>query len=131
MHEEYIIWDQSAPGISFNVVTGRITIFKQTLVALGYPEYFRFLFSPEDMFFGVEPCGIDDEGANRLPEEITREHYDIKSIGLVRFVYKTCGWQKKLTYRIAGEKYALDSGLVLFDLSRAYEIYEGRMREAE
>ena len=102
MHEEYIIWDQSAPGISFNVVTGRITIFKQTLVALGYPEYFRFLFSPEDMFFGVEPCGIDDEGANRLPDEITREQYDINSIGLVRFVYKTCGWEKKLTYRIAG-----------------------------
>ena len=131
MHEEEIIWDQSAPGISFNVVTGRITIFKQTLVALGYPEYFRFLFSPEDMFFGVEPCGIDDEGANRLPDEITSEHYDIKSIGLVRFVYKTCGWEKKLTYRIAGEKYAPDSGLVLFDLRRAYEIHEGRMKEAE
>ena len=100
--DEYIAWDYSSPGISFNVVSGRITIFKQTLVAMGYPEYFRFLFDPEEQFFGIEPCGIDDHGANRLPEEMPREHYDLKSKDLVRFVYRSCGWQKKLTYRIAG-----------------------------
>lgn len=32
--DEYIAWDYSSPGISFNVVSGRITIFKQTLVAM-------------------------------------------------------------------------------------------------
>ena len=94
---------------------------------MGYPEYFRFRFSPEDMFFGIEPCGIDDEGAKRLPDEITREHYDIKSIKLVRFIYKKCGWEKKLTYRIPGEKYAPDSRLVVFDMRQAYEIHERRM----
>ena len=78
--------------ISFNAESGRINIFKTTLVAMGYPEFFRFRFSPEDMFFGIEPCGIDDEGAKRLPDEITREHYDIKSIKLVRFIYKKCSW---------------------------------------
>ena len=129
--EKYRMWAQFAPGISFNVISGRITIFKQTLVAMGYPEYFRFLFSPEDCVLGIEPCRIDDEGAKRLPDEITREHYDIKSIDLVRFVYQTCGWRKKLTYRIAGEKYAPDSRLVVFDLRKAYEIHEGRMKEAE
>ena len=129
--DEYINWDVTAPGISFNIKTGRITIFKTTLVAMGYPEYFRFLFSPEDLVFGVEPCRIDDGGAQRLPDEITREHYDIKSIDLVRFVYKTCGWRKKLTYRIAGEKYAPDSRLVVFNLRKAYEIHEWRMKEAE
>lgn len=98
---------------------------------MGYPEFFRFRFSPEDMFFGIEPCGIDDGGAHRLPEEITREHYDIKSKGLVRFVYKTCGWQKKLTYRVPGEKFAPDSHLVYFDMRQAYEIHQGRMKEAE
>ena len=129
--DEYINWDVTVPGISFNIKTGRITIFKTTLVAMGYPEYFRFLFSPEDLVFGVEPCRIDDGGAQRLPDEITREHYDIKSIDLVRFVYQTCGWRKKLTYRIAGEKYAPDSRLVVFNLRKAYEIHEGRMKEAE
>ncbi len=114
---EYIAWDYSVPGISFNVVTGRITIFKTTLAATEYPEYFRFLFSPEDLVFGIEPCAIDDGGAQRLPDEITRAHYDIKSIDLVRFIYQSCGWKKKLTYRIAGEKYGR---LVCFGLRRAY-----------
>lgn len=71
--EVYIAWDYSVPGISFNVVTGRITIFKTTLAAMGYLEYFRFLFSPEDRVFGIEPYAIDDGGAQRLPEEIAHE----------------------------------------------------------
>lgn len=125
--EEYVIWASASPGISFNIETGRITIFKTTLVAMGYPEFFRFRFSPEDMFFGIEPCGIDDDGAKRLPDEITREHYDIKSIHLVRFVYKCCGWEKRLTYRVPGEKFAPDSRLVVFDMRQAYEIHERRM----
>jgi len=129
--EEYAIWDNTTPGISFNAESGRINIFKTTLMAMGYPEYFRFRFSAEDMFFGIEPCGIDDEGAKRLPDEITRENYEIKSIKLVRFIYKKCGWQKRLTYRIPGDKYALDSRLVVFDLRKVYEIYEGRVKVTE
>ena len=129
--DDYINWNYSDPGISFNVVTGRITIFKSTLKAMDYPEFFRFRFSPEDRVFGIEPCAMDDGGAQRLPDESTREHYDIKSIDLVRFVYETCGWKKKLTYRIAGEKYAPDSRLVVFDLRKAFEIHEWRMREVK
>ena len=40
------------------------SIFKTTLVTMGYPEYFHFLFSPEDLASGREPCNIDDGGAN-------------------------------------------------------------------
>ena len=129
--DEYIIWDNSLPGISFNIESGRITVFKTTLKAMNYPEYFHFLFSPEDLTFGIEPCELKDGGAHRLPDELTREHYDIKSKDLVRFVYKTCGWKKKLTYRVPGERLAPDSRLVVFDLQKAYEIHEWRMREAE
>ena len=128
--DEYIAWDFSVPGISFNVVSGRITIFKATLVAMGYPEYFRFLFSPEDLVFGIEPCAIDDGGAQRLPDEIAREHYDIKSKDLVRFVYQTCRWRKRLTYRIPGVKSAPDSHQVYFDLRQAMEVHEGRTKAA-
>lgn len=128
--DDYVSWDLSTPGISFNVVTGRIRLFKTTLQAMGYPEHYRFLFNPEDRMFAVEACGIDDEGANRLPDEFPRDHYEIKCMGLVRFVFQTCGWQKKLTYRIPGEVYSPDSHLVYFDLQKAYEIHEGRMKEA-
>ena len=50
---------------------------------------------------------------------------------LVRFVYQTCGWGKKLTYRIPGARLSDESRLVCFDLRRAYEIHEGRIKEAE
>lgn len=128
--DDYIIWDYSAPGISFNVDTGRITIFKTTLVAMGYPKYFHFLFSPEDLAFGIEPCHIDDGGANRLPDNLSRVHYDIKSKDLVRFVFQSCGWKKKLTYRVPGVRLAPDSHKVYFDLRQALEVHEGRTKPA-
>ena len=68
--EEYVIWDYTTPGISFSINSGRITIFKTTLEAMGYPEYYHFLFSPEDMLFGIEPCNIDD-GGSRSPVSTT------------------------------------------------------------
>ena len=79
--DDYIIWDYSVPGISFNVDSGRITIFKTTLVAMGYPEYFHFLFSPEDLAFGIEPCNIDDGGANRLPDNLYEKQYRKQTVG--------------------------------------------------
>ena len=129
--DDYIVWDYSVPGISFNVDSGRITIFKTTLKVMGYPEYFHFLFSPEDLVFGIEPCEIDDGGAYRLPDVINREHHDLKSKDLVRFVYQTCGWRKKLTYRIPGVRQAPDSRTVYFNLRKALEVHEGRVKEAE
>ena len=128
--DDYIIWDYSVPGISFNVDSGRITIFKTTLVAMGYPEDFHFLFSPEDLAFGIEPCNIDDAGANRLPDTLSRDHYDIKSKDLVRFVFQSCGWKKKLTYRVPGMRLAPDSHKVYFDLRQALEVHEGRTKPA-
>lgn len=129
--EEYIAWDYTTPGISFSIVSGRITIFKTTLVAIGYPEYYRFLFSPEDMIFGIEPCGIDDGGAHILPKEIPRDHYSIKGMDLVKFVYRTCGWKKKVTYRIPGARKDADSHTVYFDLRQALEVHEGRVQRPE
>ena len=123
---EYIAWDYSRPGISFRIKPGRIGIFKKTLEVMGYPEYFRFLFSPEDMIFGIEPCGIDDKGAKRMPEVAPSECIDVSSLNLVRFVYRTCGWDQKVSYRIAGE---VHGRMVYFDLDKAYEIHEGRVLE--
>lgn len=129
--DEFIAWDFTVPGISFNIDSGRITIFKTTLKAIGFPEFFHFLFSPEDRVFGIEPCKIDDGGAYRLPEQIKYDHHDLKSKDLVRFVYQTCGWKKKITYRIPGEQIEADSHMVFFDLDRALEVHEGRVKEAE
>ncbi len=58
--------DYSSPGISFDLKNGRIFVYKTTAEAIGHPEYARFMFSPEDRVFGIQACGIDDEGAHRF-----------------------------------------------------------------
>lgn len=126
---EYISWDLTTLGISFEKNWGRIRLFKSTLAAMDNPEYVRFLFTPEDHMFAVEPCSADDEGAYRIVHYSRIESVEIKCKPLVRFVYENCGWNKKLSYRIAGERYSPDSRLVFFDLLRAYEVHEGRLTE--
>ena len=101
-----------------------------TLTALGKPEYYRFMFNTAEKRFAVQACRIDDDGAKHMPELKSSEHCDIKSKELVRFIYRTCGWNKKLSYRIAGA-WVPDQRLVTFDLARALEIHEGRLKEIE
>ena len=121
----YINWDLEQPGISFSAKYGRISILKRTLEMLGYPEYYRFLFSPEDRLFAVQVCKISDEGAHRLPVETIEENYEIKSMDLVQFIFDVCGWNKKVSYRAAGMEIA-EENTIQFDLSTALEISAGR-----
>lgn len=121
----YINWDLEQPGISFSAKYGRISILKKTLEILGYPEYYRFLFSPEDRLFAVQACKISDEGAHRLPVETIEENYEIKSMDLVQFIFDVCGWNKKVSYRAAGMEIA-EENTIQFDLSTALEISAGR-----
>ena len=124
--EKYVNWDLKQPGISFCLNEGRITLFKTTMDILGYPEYYRFLFSPENRHFAVQTCRISDEGATRGKMDVQQDHYRVKSMDLVRFVYHTCGWKGKITYRVPGIGYPGDKA-VQFDLSEAFEIHEGRV----
>lgn len=120
---EQTTWDYSDPGISFAISYGRITIFKTTLKALNYPPYFRFLLDTDHKQFGIECCGYESDGSHQLLDVMTREHYDIKSMDLVRFIYETCGWDKKYTYRINGIAMP-DHRMIVFDLTTALKVAE-------
>lgn len=123
----FVSWDLKQPGISFCLADGRITLFKSTLDVIGYPEYYRFLFSPEDRLFAVQKCEMSDPGSNRLGR-LEQYHFAVKTIDLVRFVYQSCRWKERITYRVAGIPFPEDKA-VQFDLARAFEIHEGRVRE--
>ena len=88
-----------------------------------------FFFAPfilEDLMFAIQACGIDEEGANRLPKHSTDDRYEIKSKGLVRLIYHSCGWDRTRSYRLPGVEYP-QHRLVNYDLSRAIPIFEGRI----
>ena len=127
---KYVNWDIRQPGISFCLSEGRITLFKTTMEILGYPEYYRFLFSPESKVFAVQACEIGDEGANRGKMAPGLDPLSLKSLDLVRFVYRTCDWKEKPTYRVPGIGFPEDKA-VQFDLEAAYEIHESRVVKAD
>ena len=67
----------------------------------------------------------ESDGSHQLLDVMTREHYDIKSMDLVRFIYETCGWDKKYTYRINGIAMP-DHRMIVFDLTTALKVDEFR-----
>ena len=64
--EKHTYWDIKQPGISFNLGSGRIALYRATLEIMGYPEFYRFLFNPEKKMLAIQRCGIDDPGAHKL-----------------------------------------------------------------
>lgn len=121
-------WESRDLGISFSILYGRINVFSNTLKAIGMPPYFRFLFDTEHKQFAVECCEYESSGSLQLSEDTSRDRYELKSMDLVRFVYQTCGWDPKLTYRIKGTAIP-ERGMVIFDLTTALKVAEGRLAE--
>ncbi|MDD7517075.1 hypothetical protein [Ruminococcus flavefaciens] len=125
---EQTVWNQSDLGISFAASSGRINIFKTTLKALGYPPYFRFLLDTDHKQLGIECCGYESDGSHTLPDDHTQEYYTVNSKDMVRFIYQTCGWDKRFTYRIKGIAIP-DRRMVVFDLTTALKVAEFRKVE--
>lgn len=124
-------WQQNMLGLTFRYADGRISVFKSALEAIGRPEFYHFLYNPIKQMFAIQACGIDEEGANRLPKHSTDDRYEIKSKGLVRLIYQSCGWDRTRSYRLPGVEYP-QHRLVNYDLSRAIPIFEGRIdKEAQ
>lgn len=118
-----VCWDMKKPGISVNLATGRIAIHRTTLEVMGYPEFYRFLFNSAHKQLAIQSCGIDDAGAHRLPEIKDRETCDVNSKDLVRLLYRSGSWKRKMSYRIQGIGYPQQK-TVKFDLDNAFELNE-------
>ena len=112
--EKHTYWDIKQPGISFNLGSGRIALYRATL---------EIMFNPGKKMLAIQRCGIDDPGAHKLPRIIKRETCDVSSKDLVRLLYRSCRWDPDMTYRIPGVGYP-GSFAVTFDLHKAFEINE-------
>lgn len=86
-------WQKNMMGLTFRYADGRISIFKSALEAIGRPEFYHFLYNPAKQMFAIQACGIDEEGANRLPKHSTDDRYEIKS-NKVKYGLKNCHYAK-------------------------------------
>ena len=68
------IWNQRMLGLTFNVEDGRITIFRSTLEALGWPTHYRFLYNREAKQVVVQNCTAEDAGAHKTPNWTMRRN---------------------------------------------------------
>ena len=119
-------WQQTMLGITFRYADGRITVFRSALDSIGRPEFYHFLYNPTKQMFAIQACGMDAEGANRVPKKNRDDRYEIKSKNLVRLIYQTCGWDRTRSYRLPGVEYP-GQKLVNYDLCRAIPIFEGKV----
>ena len=104
------IWNQRMLGLTFNVEDGRITIFRSTLEALGWPTHYRFLYNREAKQVAVQNCTAEDAGAHKTPKLTVSNSCEIKCVALVRMIYRDMRWNRNNTYRLEG-KASPDSNL--------------------
>lgn len=85
-----------------------------------------FIDNPTKQMFAIQACGMDAEGANRVPKKNQDDRYEIKSKDLVRLIYQSCGWDRPRSYRLPGVEYP-QQRLVNYELCHAIPIFEGKM----
>ena len=119
------IWNQRMLGLTFNVEDGRITIFRSTLEALGWPTHYRFLYNREAKQVVVQNCTAEDAGAHKTPKLTVSNSCEIKCVALVRMIYRDMRWNRNNTYRLEGKSVPRQQ-LVSFDLDIPFLVENGK-----
>lgn len=120
-------------GISFSLRRGRVLIYRDTIRALGYPDYFRFLINKNACKIAMEVCKFGDDGFQIVPDfntEVGNNSYEISSLKLLQLVWSMCGWDLNGSYRVFGTIYE-KQGVVDFDLSKAEKIFDSEYKDPE
>lgn len=124
--QEQKMWHASVLGMTLNVDEGRITIFRSTLEALGWPSHYRFLYNPQMNQIAVQVCSAADAGAHRVGKLNEFSSCEIKCVAFVRMVYKNAKWDKRRSYRMIGNPFP-EQRLVSFQIQEALPIENGRV----
>lgn len=118
-------WNQRMLGLTFNAVDGRITIFRSTLEALGWPTHYRFLYNREARQMAVQNCTAEDAGSHKTPKLNASNSCEIKCMALVKMIYRDMRWERKNTYRLEGKSIS-GQQLVSFDLDTPFLVENGK-----
>lgn len=119
-------------GLSFALRRGRLLIHHATIMALGNPEYIRFLLNSDEKHIAIQCCEAIDRDKFSVPEALEGEKYsfEISSIPFVSVIYKICGWDRNKTYQVYGKIHQRHR-LIDFDLNVAKEIHVDQFVDPE
>ena len=126
------IRQNNSAGLSLSTRRDRIIIHHATILALGEPEYIRFLINQRDRKVAVQCCEQIDRNHILVPEAESGKEYrfEISSTCLISVVYKICGWDQGKTYVVYGKAHPKHR-LVEFDLDTAQIIAADQFEEPE
>lgn len=129
MQEKEQKWYSGMLGVTFNAEEGRITIFRSTLEALGWPTHYRFLYNRKMGQIAVQACKAEDAGAHRVTRLNETNSYEIKCVAFSRMIYRDAHWNMKRSYRLVGRSFS-EQKLVSFPVSDAIPIENGKILDA-
>lgn len=129
MQEKEQKWYSGMLGVTFNAEEGRITIFRSTLEALGWPTHYRFLYNRKMGQIAVQACKAEDAGAHRVTRLNETNSCEIKCVAFSRMIYRDAHWSMKRSYRLVGRLFS-EQKLVSFPVSDAIPIESGKILDA-
>lgn len=94
--------DDYKVGISLSWNNMRISIYKQTLKALGWPKYIRFLFNPREKKICIQASKFSDQDSVVLPNYVRRKKCELNSVNMILLIWALYGLEKKKTYQLNG-----------------------------
>ena len=106
------------PSILVDMRKNRIRIHKNTLHALGNPNYVMLIVNPEEHTLGIKCSMQDDRLAHRIRRSTmqSRVCYELYSKRLMAALHKLCpDWSDKNNYRIEGELIA-EENMAVFSM---------------
>lgn len=114
------------PSVSINLRKPVVRINKDTISAIGNPEYIILLVNPEDCSLGVSPGIKNDRRAHCISKyNSSRNTMELYSKSFVVSLLKLCPtWHKCGSYKIKGKEIK-GMNIVKFSMTDAVEIFGG------
>lgn len=110
------------PSILIDMRKSRIRIHKQTLHAIGDPEFVTLIINPDEHTLGIKSSIVDDKLAHRVRKNTIKKEFELYSKSLITALHKLCpDWNTIGCYKIKGE-IITEENMVVFYM-RSFEKY--------
>lgn len=106
------------PSILFDMRKNRIRIHKNTLHALGNPDFVVLIINPDEHTLGIKCSVMDDKLAHRIRQSTMKSKvcYELYSKTLMAALHKLCpDWNDTFNYRVEGE-FIAEENIVVFSM---------------
>ena len=109
------------PSILIDMRKNRIRIHKNTLRALGDPDFVVLIINPEEHTLGIKCSVLDDKLAHRIHKNTTKNDCELYSKLLMAALHDLCPeWDGR-------ERYKIEGGIIAEENMAVFSMRDGTM----